>query len=268
VDTVRAILSTDNLPFARHSDIHAVVIRRARDCSLSVLLPLMDQMSAHVQTHVRWSDSSFLLATGVQRNHLAVNAILILVHLVNSTTIQTLMKNFPLMRVISRSWLLAASSTRGLAQLLSWLQGLEIAVALGEVLIVNSDANLLAVSLLVHDTSSAILLLASRRKLLIGRWRETSLAQWEQHLRRCCHRHDHGVPGSQTGADLLNVAQALSGASSRALATLVDRLVHLLLGHILLLLSARAVKLVARGALRVAVSSPTFNLLVHDESLL
>ena len=141
-------------------------------------------------------------------------------------------------------------------------------MALGEVLIVNSDANLLAVSLLVHDTSSAILLLASRRKLLIGRWRETSLAQWEQHLRRCCHRHDHGVPGSQTGADLLNVAQALSGASSRALATLVDRLVHLLLGHILLLLSARAVKLVARGALRVAVSSPTFNLLVHDESLL
>ena len=55
-----------------------------------------------------------------------------------------------------------------------------------------------------------------RLQLLVGRRGQTSLRQWQQHLRRCIHRHDDGVvvAGAEASTDLLDVVQALRGAAA------------------------------------------------------
>ena len=68
----------------------------------------------------------------------------------------------------------------------------------------------------MHHVASGVCLLSLQ--LLVGRRRQASLAEREEHLRRLVHRHDHGVvvvACSQSLTDLLNVVQTLLGAAPR-----------------------------------------------------
>ena len=68
----------------------------------------------------------------------------------------------------------------------------------------------------MHHVASGICLLSLQ--LLVGRRRQASLTEREQHLRRLVHRHDHRVvvvARSQSLTDLLNIVQTLLGAAPR-----------------------------------------------------
>jgi len=64
------------------------------------------------------------------------------------------------------------------------------------------------------DVTSSIRLLSL--KLLVGSWRQATLREGKQHLRRSVHRHDYGVivASSESRADLLDVVKALSRTTS------------------------------------------------------